>query len=197
MSYFSLSRAKHLVGFSLALDVFILDQLVKWLLLEYALRPVVQPHAQPVSLWEWLSNPPSRLPFSQVEILPFFNLTMVWNEGVSFGMFQGSGAFLLVGLSFLIVAALSFWLLRAESWTQTIGLALAIGGALGNIFDRLRFGAVADFFDFYIGQWHYPAFNIADCGIVLGILLLAVDTLILEKRRAEFKGTVQQKGTVR
>ncbi|MFA5592729.1 MAG: signal peptidase II [Micavibrio sp.] len=184
-SYWKLSGSKPIVGFSLALDVLVLDQLSKWLILEYVMRREIQPHAHPNSLWEWITDAPSRLPFASVEIAPFFNLTMVWNEGISFGMFHGTGIWLLVGLSLLISVLFAVWLTRAKSWLQAVSLALVIGGALGNVLDRLRFGAVADFFDFHFAGWHYPAFNVADSAIVVGIALLVIDGIFFEPKREQ------------
>ena len=187
MSYWKLSSSKPIVGFSLALDVLILDQLSKWLILEYVMRKEIQPNAQPVGLLDWIMDAPSRFPHASIELLPFFNLTMVWNEGISFGLFHGMGIWILVALSLIITVAFSLWMLKSESWFQTVALALVIGGAIGNVIDRLRFGAVADFFDFYIGNWHYPAFNVADCAIVVGIALLVIDGIFFEPIRAKQK----------
>jgi signal peptidase II len=185
MSYWKLSCSKPSVGFALALDVIILDQLSKWLILEYVIRPQVQPHGIQTGLLEWLTQAPSRLPFASAEIWPFFNLTMVWNEGISFGLFHGSGIWLLVGMALVITVVFSIWLTRAKGWLQAVSLALVIGGAIGNVIDRLRFGAVADFFDFHVMGWHYPAFNVADCGIVCGIGLLLIDGVFFEPRRSQ------------
>lgn len=187
MSYWKLSSSKPVVGFSLALDVLVLDQISKWLLLEYVIRKEIQPNAQPVGLWDWLMDAPSRFPYTSIELLPFFNLTMVWNEGISFGLFHGLGIWILVAVSLIITVVFSLWMLRSESWFQTVSLALVIGGAIGNIMDRLRFGAVADFFDFYIGNWHYPAFNVSDCSIVVGIAFLVIDGIFFEPKRAKQK----------
>ncbi len=183
MSYFKMSHSKPAVGFSLALDIVILDQLSKWLILEYVIRAQVQPHGMAVGLLAWIKQAPPRFPYASVELLPFFNLTMVWNEGISFGLFHGSGIWLLVGLAMVITVVFSVWLTKAKGWLQAVSLAMVIGGAIGNVIDRLRFGAVADFFDFHIGEWHYPAFNVADCGIVVGIALLVIDGIFLEPKR--------------
>lgn len=186
MSYWQLSQSKALVGFSLAIDTVILDQLSKWLILEFVIREAVQPNVPGKDLLEWLANAPSRLPNgTTVEVLPFFNLSMVWNEGISFGMFQGSGIWILTGLALIITAVFSVWLTRATGWLQTVSLAMVIGGAVGNVIDRFRFGAVADFFDFHVAGWHYPAFNIADCGITVGIALLVIDGVFLEPKRSK------------
>ena len=183
MSYWKLSTSKPTVGFSIALDILILDQISKWLILEYVMRAQVQPNASPVGLWDWLMKAPPRFPYASVEVLPFFNLTMVWNEGISFGMFHGSGIWILCGMALVITVLFSVWLTRAKGWLQAVSLALVIGGAIGNVMDRLRFGAVADFFDFHIMGWHYPAFNVADCAIVVGIALLVIDGIFLEPKR--------------
>lgn len=179
--------SKPVIGFSLALDILILDQLSKWLILEYVMRKEIQPNTYPLNIWQWLTNPPARFPYASIEILPFFNLTMVWNEGVSFGMMSGLGVWILIALALVITVLFSVWLTRATGWVQTVALALVIGGAVGNVIDRLRFGAVADFFDFHIMGWHYPAFNVADCGVVVGIALLVFDGIFLEPKRAKQK----------
>ncbi len=183
MSYWKLSSSKPIVGFSLAIDIIVLDQLSKWLILEYIIRKEIQPNAQPLGLWEWIIDAPSRFPFASIEVWPFFNLTMVWNEGISFGMFHGGAIWILCGLALAITILFSVWLTRAQGWLQAISLSMVIGGAIGNVIDRLRFGAVADFFDFHAFGWHYPAFNIADCAIVVGIALLVFDGVFLEPKR--------------
>lgn len=183
MSYWKLSSSKSIVGFSLALDVIILDQISKWLILEFVMRKQIQPNASSMGLWDWLVDAPSRFPFASVEILPFFNLTMVWNEGISFGLFHGSGIWILSALALVITAVFSVWLTRATGWLQAVSLAMVIGGAIGNVIDRFRFGAVADFFDFHVMGWHYPAFNVADCGITVGIALLVLDGIFFEPKR--------------
>lgn len=183
MSYFKLSRSKPVIGFSLALDILVLDQLSKWLITEYILRPQVQPHGIQAGLLDWIMKAPPRLPFASVELFPFFNLTMVWNEGISFGLFHGSGIWILSGLSLIITVLFSVWLTKVNNWLQTIALGLVIGGAIGNVIDRFRFGAVADFFDFHVMGWHYPAFNVADSAIVIGIALLIIDGIFFEPKR--------------
>lgn len=183
MSYWKLSASKATVGFSLAIDIVVLDQLSKWLIVEYMLREQVQPNGLRMGLWEWITSAPPRLPYASVEVLPFFNLTMVWNEGISFGLFHGSGAWILSGFALIITALFSAWLLKAQSWLQAISLSMVIGGAIGNVIDRFRFGAVADFFDFHVMGWHYPAFNIADCAIVVGVALLVIDGIFFEPKR--------------
>jgi signal peptidase II len=118
------------------------------------------------------------------EVLSFFNLVMVWNHGVSFGMFAGHGMsqpMILIVITSLIVCVLFFWLLKEQQRIPANALALVIGGAIGNIIDRIRFGAVADFFDFHYMGWHYPAFNIADAAIFIGVVILMIHSIFLTK----------------
>ena len=120
-----------------------------------------------------------------VEVQPFFNLVTVWNYGASFGMFnRGSrtGSAVFVVLAVIIVSALVVWLRKAETRTLAVALGLVIGGAAGNVIDRLRFGAVFDFLDFHALGWHWPAFNLADSAISVGVGLLLIDTLFAGRR---------------
>jgi len=115
-----------------------------------------------------------------VTVLPFFNLVTVWNYGVSFGMFStGSGAtaWIFSLLAVIIAGGLTVWLVRADRVLLTGALGLIIGGAIGNVIDRLRFGAVFDFLDFHAFGWHWPAFNVADSAITVGVAVLFVDSL--------------------
>jgi signal peptidase II len=121
-----------------------------------------------------------------VEVLPVFNLVMVWNRGVSFGLFGAAelGPWPFVALSAAIVAGLLLWLRRvAQRW---LGLAIGavVGGAVGNVVDRIRYGAVADFFDFHVAGYHWPAFNLADAAIVLGVAAIVLEAL-LQRRGQE------------
>jgi signal peptidase II len=122
-----------------------------------------------------------------VSVLPFFNLAMVWNCGVSYGLFPASGpegtAFLAL-FSIVAVAALGRWLWGATRLTLTIGLGLVIGGALGNLIDRLIYGKVADFFDFHLGGYHWYVFNVADAAITFGVIALLYDALLKPEVRA-------------
>lgn len=183
MSYWKLSSSKPLVGFSIALDILILDQITKWLVLEYVIRKEVQPNSSPLGLWDWLTTTTPRWPSVQIEILSFFNISMVWNEGISFGLFNDMGIWILAAIALIITGLFSAWLCKATGWVQTLALAGVIGGAIGNVIDRFRFGAVADFLDFHAFGWHYPSFNVADCGITVGIALLVIDGIFLEPKR--------------
>ncbi|RVT89932.1 signal peptidase II [Rhodovarius crocodyli] len=112
---------------------------------------------------------------------PFgLDLTMVWNRGVTFGMFSGEGSWnhlALAGVSAVIAVVLLRWLWKAETTPVTLALGSIIGGAIGNVIDRLRFGAVVDFIDTHAWGWHWYVFNVADAGIVCGVLVLVLDAL--------------------
>ncbi len=110
-----------------------------------------------------------------VELLPFFNLVLVQNRGVSFGLLATDhtlGRWLLILITASVTGGLVVWLMRARSRAQAPALGLVIGGALGNLVDRLRHGAVTDFLDLHARGYHWPAFNLADSAIVVGALLL-------------------------
>src|SRR5262249_47428441 len=120
-----------------------------------------------------------------VEVLPNFNLVRVWNYGVSFGMFNtdasfGRWAFVVVALA--IVAALLTWLRRAGSRLVAVSLGLVIGGAGGNIVDRGTHCAVFGFLRVPVRERHWPAFNLADSGITIGVVLLLADGLLGGRR---------------
>ncbi len=123
-----------------------------------------------------------------VAVLPFFNLVLVWNRGISFGMFSGAsdyGPLILTVISIIIIGFLVVWLSRLEDKHLAIAVCAVIAGAIGNVIDRVRFGAVVDFLDFHAFGWHYPAFNIADSAIVLGIALILFDSIFWEPKRRE------------
>lgn len=161
--------------------VFIADQLTKWAILEYVIRPGWQ---TPKPFWTWAMDAPARLGPNTIEIFPFFNIVMVWNYGISFGILSSQSVYqpyILSAVSLIICGILFYWLLKEKRLGLMISFSVIIGGAMGNVADRLRFGAVADFFDFHIAGWHYPAFNIADSAIVLGVAYLLIDILFLNK----------------
>ncbi len=120
-----------------------------------------------------------------IEVTPFFNIVMVWNRGVSFGLLS-DGAFWVqyaVGaLAIVICVVFAVWLVRATSRMVATGLGLVIGGAAGNFIDRALHGAVADFLDFHAFGYHWPAFNIADAAITVGAAALLLDGLIVASR---------------
>jgi signal peptidase II len=105
---------------------------------------------------------------------------MWWNRGISFGLFEAGTQvmrWVFVVLFSGICVVLVFWLMRASRRITFIGLGLVLGGAIGNISDRIIYGAVADFFYFHVGDWYFPAFNVADIGISLGAALLLLDAV--------------------
>jgi signal peptidase II len=121
-----------------------------------------------------------------VEVTSFFNLVMVWNRGISFGLFQSdeTGRWILVGLAAAVSLALVVWLSRAGSLWIATAIGLVLGGAIGNAWDRFVWGAVADFFDVHGFGYHFWAFNVADMGISVGVTMLVLDGLFARGRGA-------------
>ncbi|MFL6195421.1 MAG: signal peptidase II [Thermoanaerobaculia bacterium] len=151
-------RIRKLRYLLVSLAVLVLDQWTKWLVEAHL------PHhtAQPV-------------------IPGFLNLTHVRNTGVAFGLFASDGAagtWLLtaLGLGALIAVGLYFWFTPSRDRMLLVALALVVGGAIGNLVDRVTSGAVTDFIDVYVGLHHWPSFNIADSAISVGIVLMAIDS---------------------
>jgi signal peptidase II len=119
-------------------------------------------------------------PGVSMPVLPFFNLVMVWNPGISYGLFPASsaaGTAALVIVDIVAVAGLTWWLWGSTSRALTAGFGLIIGGALGNLIDRLVYGKVADFFHFYGFGYDWYVFNIADLAITLGAVAILYDVL--------------------
>ncbi len=122
---------------------------------------------------------------ASVVVLPFFDLVTVWNYGVSFGLFNtgsSAAAVIFVMLAAVIVVALVVWLRRVSSRWTALALGLVIGGAIGNIIDRVRFGAVFDFLLLHAYGWRWPAFNVADSAITVGVAILFIETLFAGRR---------------
>lgn len=111
---------------------------------------------------------------SAIIVTPFFNLVTVWNPGISFGMLQNipNGQWILSALAIVIVAWLFVWLRKVEHRPTALALGLIIGGAIGNTIDRIRFSAVFDYLDFHAFGYHWPAFNLSDSFIFIGVMLL-------------------------
>ena len=121
-----------------------------------------------------------------VPVFPGFNLTLGFNEGASFGMMGGVMAgkpLLMAALTGALTLAFAVMAFRAQHPLERIGYGLVAGGALGNIIDRLRQGAVTDFLDFYWRDWHWPTFNVADIAITLGAVLILAASLPLRRRK--------------
>lgn len=151
------ARRVRRLGLAIAIAVILLDQLSKWLVLTQAMTP---PRV--------------------VEVASFFNLTLAWNRGVSFSMLNLEAAYwpwVLSALALAITGALIAWLWSLRQTLPAIGVGLVIGGALGNVIDRVRFGAVMDFLDFHYAGYHWPSFNLADTSIGIGVAALLVDAL--------------------
>jgi len=150
----------HAPGVTVAVVVFGLDQLVKWV----------------------VAGPLHLKTLGQIEFFPIFNLTWVENYGVSLGLLtadSATGRWLLTGLTALIATVVAIWLWREKNRQDVIGLGLVLGGALGNILDRVRFGYVVDFADLHFGAFRpFLVFNIADAAITVGVLILLFRALL-------------------
>lgn len=153
------------LGWALAGSVLVLDQITKVLVLDLF----------------------SRSP-QGIEVLSFFNLVLAWNRGVSFGMFDGLGdwgPWVLVGLALVISVVLAIWMMKEESRLNVMSLGLIIGGAIGNVIDRVRFGAVVDFLDVHVLGYHWPAFNVADSAITVGAAILILESLFFGSEKTK------------
>ena len=115
-------------------------------------------------------------------VFPGFNLIFLRNDGVTFGMLGGVPWWALSALAIGIVIWLAVLLVRAETRLEAVAYGAVIGGALGNVVDRVRFGAVTDFLDIYVGTWHWPAFNLADVAVVSGVGLLLLSEFLLSRK---------------
>ena len=137
--------------------VIVFDQVSKWLMVS------------------WLSL------YETVVVMPYFNLTMAHNEGAAFSFLSEAGGWqrwLFIGLALVISIVLLVWLakLKPTEKLEAISLSLILGGAIGNVIDRISYGYVIDFIDLYIGHNHWPVFNIADSAICIGATLLVADS---------------------
>ncbi|MCW8092927.1 signal peptidase II [Alteromonas sp. ASW11-130] len=121
--------------------------------------------------------------YQSIQVLPFFNFTYVHNYGAAFSFLGDAGGWqrwFFTGIALAVSIAILWWLKQSPKQQRLlpIAFALILGGALGNVYDRLAYGYVVDFLDFYVGQWHWPAFNIADSAIFIGAALLIIDMII-------------------
>lgn len=154
------------LGLAAAAAVIILDQITKYWVLSFL----------GVSAY---------IPFGD-----YFNLVRAWNTGVSFSMlndYGNMGAWLLSGLAVVIVIMLFFWLRKENSRVIQIALGMIMGGAVGNVIDRIRFGAVFDFLDVHIGDHHWPAFNAADSFICIGAAIIIAEAVVAKIRKEKEK----------
>ncbi len=155
-------------GILVAATVLIADQLSKYIVVERVMRP------EGVTATPFFTD-------RVIEVLPFFQLRLTWNAGISFSMFNSGETTtlaLLISTGIAITLTLLWWLREIDRpWLQ-VAYGLVIGGAIGNILDRAMFGAVADFLDFYWKSWHFPTFNIADSCISIGAGLWLLDAAL-------------------
>jgi signal peptidase II len=129
-------------------------------------------------------------PYQAVEWAPFLSCVLVFNTGVSFGLFAGETALLrwvLIGVALAISGLLMSWLYNEKRLGVASALGLILGGALGNVFDRIFRHAVVDFLDFHIGEWHWPAFNLADSAITVGVMLYVFTSLRDQRRSSKLR----------
>jgi signal peptidase II len=155
------------IGLAVAAAVFVIDQLVK-----YVVTGPLQLNVQDASL----------------TLLPIFDLRFVKNVGVSLGLLPASGAaarWLLVLMTGAIAAGVLWWMMRETKRADIAALGLVLGGALGNILDRARFGYVVDFADLHFGEWRpFLVFNVADAAITIGVLILLIRALFVRDKPA-------------
>jgi lipoprotein signal peptidase len=150
-------------GIGMALAILVVDQASKWWVLE-------------------VFDLPARV---SVPVLSWLNLTMVWNRGITFGLLSSDstwGAVLLAGVALAVVAALAVWLWQAERAAVALALGAVAGGAVGNIIDRVRFGAVVDFVHAHAWGWSWYVFNVADAAIVCGVAVLVLDSVLAGRK---------------
>jgi signal peptidase II len=153
-------------GLFLAILVLFLDQVTK------------------LAILEWLNPQAGRLqecsPAAGVAITSFFSIVLVCNRGMSSGLFNTGDPvvpWILGAIAIAVAIGLVWWLARARHWLVIAGLGLVLGGAIGNLIDRVLYGAVVDFVLLHAGSWHFPAFNVADSAITLGVVALLWDSL--------------------
>ena len=118
-----------------------------------------------------------------IHILPFFNIVYVRNNGISFSLLTEAGPWILTTMACLISVVVCYFLIKEKSKFSKVCFALILGGAVGNIIDRICLGSVIDFLDFYINDWHWPAFNIADSAICIGVALLICQSIFMKKEK--------------
>ena len=140
-----------------------------------------------VLVLDWLSKDfmlTSLIPQEPFEVTSFFNLYLTFNRGISFSMLRANdaqGVWILIALSLAICCAILYLFKKEKNVLSKASLMLIFGGALGNVIDRLRYGVVIDFLDFHWGDYHWPAFNVADSAICVGVALLLWQSLRRKK----------------
>jgi signal peptidase II len=134
---------------------------------------------------KWYMIHHTSIPQHPLDVTSFFTLVMVWNTGISFGLFRGFeyGAYVLAATSLIIVGVLLVWLTRVARPAEAYAIGLICGGAVGNVIDRFHHGAVADFFSFHIGEYYWPAFNIADSVVFVGAAVLCYTSIFTTEKK--------------
>jgi signal peptidase II len=148
-----LKRAKHVLF--IVFTVIALDQITKYLVINYI------------------------GPFDSVKLSPFLHLVSVRNTGAAFGMFKNFSGSFFIGISVVAIIFI-IWLIFTSKYNY-FGLSLVLGGAIGNLIDRVRYGKVVDFIDFSVGSFHWPAFNVADSSLTVGIIIIFIILLLKKK----------------
>lgn len=180
-----------LKGIIVAAAIVGLDQYTKWLVVENMLFQTATP--KDFQTWFLTRQTINSLMdfdalYKPMVVTPYMNLTMVWNKGVSFGLLDqlgSKGPLILSAVALMISMLMIVWMAIAPRLMSALSLALIVGGAIGNVIDRVRFGAVADFIDLHYAGFHWPAFNLADSCIVFGAFLLILDILLTPKNTVQ------------
>ena len=149
------------IGLLASIIIISFDQVTKWLIRDFVL-----------------------ISAQRLEVTKFFNIVEVWNQGVSFGLLASDSPwtpYLLSTLALAIVTILVLWLRKVESRFLAVALGIVIGGAVGNVIDRLIWGRVFDFLDFHVAGYHWPAFNVADSVICIGAVLILIDGFVAKR----------------
>lgn len=115
--------------------------------------------------------------YEGVRVLPFLRIVNIWNEGAAFGLFANLGNRFFIFLSFVAITCIIIYTMRVKNRLELFSLSVIIGGAIGNLLDRIIHGKVIDFIDFYVGKWHWPAFNVADSALTVGVILFILSSL--------------------
>ncbi len=131
--------------------------------------------------WSKIAIDGSMRLYESISIFPYFNLTYVHNTGAAFSLLSEAGGWqrwFFAAMALVISVVLAVWLYRLKKHETllAVALALVLGGAIGNLIDRLMYGYVIDFLDFYYKTWHFPAFNVADSAISLGVFLMLLES---------------------
>ena len=170
------AKSVPMLGIIVAVMALIVDQLSKYIMVEKVMRP------------EGVMETPF---FTDkiIEILPFFQLRMAWNTGISFSMFSSgeSTCHILLAVQITVTCVIIWYLRQLDRPLLLVAGGLIIGGAVGNIVDRAMFCAVADFLDFYWGTWHFPTFNVADSCISVGAGLWLLDAVLARPQAHDIK----------